>query len=83
MVVQEHLLVKKLGIKENFRVRVIHSPENYLELLTDIPENVQFLSRKSKNVDFIHLFAKDKTTFEKEIIKFKQVLKKEIKKMCS
>ena len=70
-------LVKKLGIKENYRIRIIHGPEGYFDLLGDIPDNVQFLSRKSKNVDFIHLFAKDKATFEKQIIKIKEEIKKD------
>lgn len=70
-------LVKKLGIKKNFRVRVINSPENYFDLLGELPTEVKFLQRKSKEVDFIHLFAKDIKTFEKNFFKIKNEIKKD------
>ena len=70
-------LVKKLGIKDNFRVRLIHSPENYFDLLGELPSDVKFLQRKSKEVDFIHLFAKDIKTFEKSFFKIKEEIKKD------
>jgi len=70
-------LIKKLGIKKDFRVRLVHPPENYFELLGEIPEGVSFLKSKSKEVDFIHLFAKDIKTFEKSIVKIKDEIKKD------
>lgn len=70
-------LVKKLGMKDNFRIRLIHSPENYFELLGELPNDVKFLQRKSKDVDFIHLFAKDIHTFEKSFFKIKDEIKKD------
>ncbi|MFK7774722.1 MAG: DUF3052 domain-containing protein [Saprospiraceae bacterium] len=70
-------LIKKLGIKDNFRVRLIHSPANYFDLLGELPNNVIFLQRKSKEVDFIHLFAKDIKTFEKSFYKIKDEIKKD------
>lgn len=70
-------LIKKLGIKDNFRVRLIHSPENYFDLLGELPNDVKFLQRKSKEVDFIHLFAKDIKTFEKSFFKIKDEIKKD------
>ena len=70
-------LVKKLGIKDNFKVRLINSPDNYFELLGDLPNDVKFLQRKSKDLDFIHLFAKDIKTFEKSFFKIKDEIKKD------
>ena len=52
-------LVKKLGIKEGFRLRLIKAPEYYLELLGDLPANVKLLKRKGGKVQFVHLFARN------------------------
>lgn len=70
-------LVKKLGIKENFRVRFINEPDHYVDLLGEIPNGVTILKRKSKDIDFIHLFAKDVKTFEKSFLKIKDEIKKD------
>lgn len=70
-------LIKKLGIKENFRVRFIHEPEGYMDLLGELPLGVKVLKRKSKEVDFIHLFAKDEKTFLKSFLKIKDEIKKD------
>ena len=70
-------LIKKLGIKDKYRVRLINSPANYFDLLGELPDQVKFLSRKSKEVDFIHLFAKDIKTFEKSFFKIKDEIKKD------
>ena len=60
-------LAKKLGIKEGFLVLVINPPNNYLELLKPIPDNVRFVClpndppRPNKEIsdgfDLIHLFT--------------------------
>jgi len=70
-------LVKKLGIKENFRVRFIQGPENYLALLGELPEGLKFLKRKSKEVDFIHLFAKNQKVLDKYFLQIKDEIKKD------
>lgn len=66
-------LLKKLGIKENMRVMLIHEPENYFGLLEkNIAE--QFC-KKNEKPDFIHLFAKTKKDFEIEMRKLKSLIK--------
>jgi hypothetical protein len=66
-------LLKKLGIKDNMRVMLIHEPENYFGLLEkNITE--QFC-KKHENPDFIHLFAKTKKDFEIEMRKLKPLMK--------
>lgn len=57
-------LAKKLGLKENFRVWLINQPHHYFSLFADLP-HFQLLKRKSKQVDFIHLFC----THQKELVK--------------
>ncbi len=51
-------LVKKLGIKEGFRVRLTNAPSNYPKLIHPYPENVQLSSKLTKDVDIWHLFSK-------------------------
>ena len=62
-------LLKKLGIKENMRIMLIHAPENYFGLLEkNITEQ---LCKKNERPDLIHLFAKTKKVFEIEMKKLK------------
>ena len=70
-------LVKKLGIKPGFKVRFIHSPDNYLDLLGEIPEEVVILKSKRRLANFIHVFCKDVKTFEKEVVKLKDEIEKD------
>jgi hypothetical protein len=66
-------LLKKLGIKENMRVMLIHEPENYFELIEkDITGQ---LCNKNEKPDFIHLFVKTNTDFETRMSKLKLLLK--------
>lgn len=67
-------LAKKLGLKENFRIRIIHAPVNYFELLPDLPEGIKIVKTKSKSLDFIHLFSKE----AKELNQFIPELKNEL-----
>lgn len=69
-------LLKKLGIKENYKIRLIHPPINYFDLLSHLPKSVEVLEGNEELVDFIHLFAKDVATLETH---FHQI-KKEILK---
>jgi len=70
-------LIKKLGIKENYKVRFIKAPDNYFELLGEIPEGVKVLKRKSKEVDFIHLFAENQKVLDRYFFKIKEEIKKD------
>ena len=59
-------LAKKLGIKNGFKIRLINQPDYYFELFTDLPP-VQLLNDTKTKKDFIHFFAKDAATLNKEI----------------
>ena len=63
-------LIKKLGIKPEMKVLVIHHGEDYFDLLGFNISN-QFIT-KNEIPDLIHLFAKNVTAFKKEM---KAVLK--------
>jgi hypothetical protein len=34
-------LIKKLGYKSSFRVRVINVPDDFMDLLGELPDNIQ------------------------------------------
>ena len=50
-------LVKKLGIKTNFRLFAKNPPGNYAELIAPLPEDVKILRRLTRELDMIHLFV--------------------------
>lgn len=57
-------LVKKLGIKENFRIKLFNRPENYFLLLPGLPDTLTILENESEQpANFIHYFALDKIQF--------------------
>lgn len=50
-------LVKKLGIKPGFRLYAKNPPENYEQLITPLPDEVQILYRLTRELDMIHFFT--------------------------
>lgn len=58
-------LVKKLGVKEDTKILLIHAPGNYASLLEqDISAQ---LCRKNQFPGLVHLFATSNSVFEKEM----------------
>ncbi|MCH7756100.1 DUF3052 domain-containing protein [candidate division KSB1 bacterium] len=51
-------LVKKLGIKQSFKVYFSNPPDNLQMLLGELPENVTLLNKPKSPVDYIQLFTK-------------------------
>jgi len=67
-------LLKKLGIKPEYKLLLINEPENYFELLeTNIREQ---LGKKSETPDFIHLFVKNNKEFMAQMKKLAPIVKK-------
>ncbi|MCB0724296.1 MAG: DUF3052 family protein [Ignavibacteriae bacterium] len=60
-------LVKKLGIKEGFKVRFINKPKNYMDLLEEIPPAVKQI--KTGKADFVHIFTKSRKELASELKK--------------
>ncbi len=50
-------LGQKLGIKSWSRVKTRNAPADYLQLLGDLPKDVQVSPRIRRPVDVVHLFA--------------------------
>ena len=68
-------LAKKLGIKENNIVYLKSAPDNYLDLLSIVPENVSFKKKLSRNLDMIHFFTKSRAELEGAIEKLQNSIK--------
>ena len=67
-------LEKKLGIKENFRIRLIHAPENYFDFFVEWPENIEISDEPRKKKNLIHFFTKEFSEYHRLL----PLLKKEI-----
>ena len=57
-------LLKKLGIKEEHKVKLIHAPENYMDFLEVNIENQ--LIDKIHEADLVHLFVTSQAELKKE-----------------
>ncbi len=63
-------LVKKLGLKEGYRVFTKNAPDNYQKLLHPIPENVFITRRITSDLDIIHLFTKSRAQLDELLPKY-------------
>lgn len=50
-------LVRKLGIKEGYRMRLLNAPAYYRELLGTLPEGCRVANPDEAGVEFSHVFA--------------------------
>ena len=53
-------LVDKLGIKPGFRISFVNQPSHHLATLGPLPEGVKVLGIRGTNLNFLHLFARDR-----------------------
>jgi hypothetical protein len=68
-------LAKKLGIKPDFKIKLVNPPDNYFDLFTDLPGNLNFKDDSNAKKDLVHFFTKH----TEEYIKTLPILKNEIK----
>jgi hypothetical protein len=62
-------LLKKLGLKESYKVRLVHPPDDYFQLLeADISLQI---CPPNDIPDWVHLFAASQKVFEKSMITLK------------
>ena len=70
-------LLKKLGIKEGFTIRVIGEPKSYWIDLGQLPQGVQHVDKEATDsFDFIHYFCQEADILHQEILNLKSSLKK-------
>ncbi len=60
-------LEKKLGIKENFTIKLVNEPSYYFDLFSDMPAAIKIITGKDVKVNFIHYFATNITELHKDI----------------
>jgi len=70
-------LAKKLGIKPQFKMRLINVPDYYFELFDDMPADVHILTDKKIKKNFIHLFVKRLSELEKCIAEIKNEIEQD------
>lgn len=70
-------LVKKLGIKPGFCMFAQKQPEGYWTWLEPLLEHVEIKQTLKGELDFIHVFVKERSIFEKEFMRCKKHLKKD------
>jgi hypothetical protein len=67
-------LLKKLGLKEEFRIRLIDPPDDYFRLLeVDVAGQ---LAAAKELPDWVHIFARSRHEFEKGMERLKAVYQK-------
>jgi hypothetical protein len=67
-------LLKKLGIKENMKILLMNAPDLYTNWLeTDIKKQ---LATKKDTPDFVHVFAKNYSEFQRAMVRLERVIKK-------
>lgn len=63
-------LVKKLGIKEGFKIEIVNPPDNYFTTLVDLPDEVS-LNPKDTPLDFVHIFTNQFEELEELLTHYK------------
>jgi hypothetical protein len=65
---------KKLGIKEGMRMIHLHAPENYPQLLGELPHGAILEDKLRENAPLIHYFTKDKNGLSNDFPRLKEAL---------
>ncbi|MFB0546735.1 MAG: DUF3052 domain-containing protein [Anaerolineae bacterium] len=59
-------MIRKLGIKEAFKISVINPPPDYWRLLGQLPDQASVSDLPSDpSLDFVHIFVKDAAELER------------------
>jgi hypothetical protein len=66
-------LVKKLGIKAGFCLKLVNAPPHYFSLLGELPDGISISERG--HFDFIHFFTKDEDELFSQLPLLKDQLK--------
>jgi hypothetical protein len=67
-------LVKKLGYKPGQRVHLDSVPGHYQDLLTGLPDDLVFLDRPVKPLDFIHLFTSSTAELTRKLARYRKLV---------
>src|SRR5262245_28201948 len=70
-------LAKKLGIKPGFRIFADNAPDNYLQLLEPLPDDVVFVEKVESDLDMIHLFTDSAKSLEAKLKRYLKKIKRD------
>jgi len=68
-------LEKKLGIKANFKIKLVNQPDYYFQLFSAMPPGIENVKDNTTKKDFIHYFAKKAEDLSRDITSLKNELK--------
>lgn len=70
-------LAKKLGYKPGFSVAILNAPDHYMELLEELPEDLELSKDSKSKKDLIHLFTKEGDQLAVALPKLRNQLKED------
>jgi hypothetical protein len=70
-------LIKKLGIKEGYRVAFVNAPDDYDSILGTLPDAVENLSLSEGELDFVQAFYTERNKLEDEFPALKAAIVKD------
>lgn len=71
-------LIKKLGIKSNFKVAIVNAPDHYFDLLGELPDEVDVqTSLQDNDYNFVHAFYVQRSDYETDFDMLKAAIKKD------
>jgi Protein of unknown function (DUF3052) len=73
----EKSVAQKLLIREDYTVLLVNAPKGYKDTLGKLPKGATVVSKSSKPVDFIQIFAATKEEMTELFLKVKSLLKEE------
>lgn len=69
-------LIKKLGIKDGFRVAFVHAPDDYDATLGILPDGVEYLSLSDGELDFVQAFYTERDKLDEDFPALKAAIVK-------
>jgi uncharacterized protein YdcH (DUF465 family) len=70
-------LAKKLGIKENFKVKLVNEPAHYFSLFDDFPKSAQLVTDKKTKKNLVHYFTLRETDLRKDLLQLKKEIEQD------
>lgn len=70
-------LVKKLGVRTGFRVKVKNAPQQYRDLLEPLPDDVQISARLRKPIDLWHLFTRRRAELQRRLTQAREEIRQD------
>jgi hypothetical protein len=67
-------LVKKLGIKEGFKVSLVNAPSDYRALISPLPPAVRFTASAGSSTNLVHAFSTKRAELARLLVELRKKL---------